>query len=60
MTDVCGNCKFFNEYKKFVNGNYKCIYHNFTTNPYDYGCYKIQFNKVDKYIKQKYETFKEI
>ena len=50
MEDICGNCKFFNEYKKFVNGNYKCMYHNFTTNPYDYGCYKIQDNKIKEII----------
>lgn len=46
MIDICGNCKFFNEHKQMVNGDYKCNYHGLTTNPYNYGCYKIQFNKV--------------
>lgn len=46
MTDICGNCKFFNEHKQMVNGDYECSYHHFTTNPYNYGCYKIQFNKL--------------
>lgn len=46
MIDICGNCKFFNEHKKMVNNSYLCDYHNFTTNPYNYGCYKIQFNKL--------------
>ena len=43
--DICGNCEFFNEYKKFVNDNYECKYHNLTVKPEQMGCYKIQFSK---------------
>ena len=46
MLDICKNCKFFNEYKQFVNGSYLCDYHKFTVNPNDYGCYKIQYNRI--------------
>ena len=48
MTDICGNCKYFDEHKQFVNGSYLCKYHHLTVNPYNYGCYKIQFSKVDE------------
>jgi hypothetical protein len=44
-TDICGNCKFFNEYKKMVNGSYICNFHGLTTEPSNRGCYQIQFNK---------------
>ena len=37
--DICGNCEFFNEYKKFVNDNYECKYHNLTVKPEQMGCY---------------------
>lgn len=45
-TDICGNCKFFNEHKQMVNGMFMCQYHYFTTSPEHRGCYKIQFNNV--------------
>ena len=45
ITDLCGNCKFFNENKQMVNGSYVCDYHKLTTLPTNLGCYKIQFNK---------------
>jgi len=45
--DICENCKFFNHMKKMVNGSYICEYHNFTVNPKDMGCYKIQTNKIN-------------
>lgn len=45
--DICENCKFFNHIKKMVNGSYICEYHNFTVNPKDMGCYKIQTNKIN-------------
>lgn len=44
-TDLCGNCKFFNEHKKMVNGSYICNYHGLTTNPTNMGCYQIQKSK---------------
>jgi hypothetical protein len=44
-TDICVNCKFFNEHKKMVNDSYLCNYHLFTVKPYQMGCYKIQNNK---------------
>ena len=44
-TDLCGNCKFFNELKQMVNGSYICNFHQYTVNPLSMGCYKIQFNK---------------
>ena len=45
-TDICGNCNFFNEHKKMVNGSYICNYHGLTTNPTNMGCYKIQKTKI--------------
>lgn len=45
MIDICGNCKFFNESEQMVNGSYLCKYHGYTTDPLDYGCYQIQYNK---------------
>ena len=45
-TDICGNCNFFNEHKKMVNGSYICNYHGLTANPTNMGCYKIQKNKI--------------
>lgn len=50
MTNIdncCGNCKLFDELKKMVNGSCMCKYHHFTTRPETYGCYKIQFNKIE-------------
>lgn len=44
-TDICGNCKFFNEYRKMVNEFYICNFHGLTTEPLSKGCYLIQFNK---------------
>jgi hypothetical protein len=44
-TDICGNCKLFNEHKQMVNGSYICNFHWLTTEPLNRGCYKIQFNK---------------
>ncbi len=49
-TDICGNCNFFNEHKKMVNGSYICNYHGLTTNPTNMGCYKIQKTKNGKNI----------
>ena len=44
-TDICGNCKYFNERREMVNGSYICDFHTLTTKPLNRGCYKIQFNK---------------
>ena len=44
-TDICGNCKLFNDHKKMVNGSYICNFHGLTTKPLNKGCYLIQFNK---------------
>ena len=48
MTDTCGNCKFFNEHIKMVNGSYICNFQSHTTRPENMGCYKIQFSRIDK------------
>ena len=50
-TDLCGNCKFFNEHKRMVNGSYLCDFQKYTVNPLNYGCYKIQFSSNRKLIK---------
>lgn len=44
-TDICGNCKYFNERREMVNGSYICDFHTLTTKPLNMGCYQIQFNK---------------
>lgn len=46
MKELCGNCKFFNQNKKMVNGSYFCNFHEYTTNPNELGCYKIQFSYI--------------
>ena len=45
-TNICGNCKFFNELKQMVNGSYICDFHTLTTKPLNMGCYKIQFSNI--------------
>lgn len=42
MKDTCGNCKFFDENKKFVNNSHSCNFHGLTTKPEYIGCYLIQ------------------
>lgn len=44
MNNTCGNCKFFNEHRKMINGSYICDFHNFTIKPDELCCYKIQFS----------------
>lgn len=46
MKEICGNCKFFNQYKKMVNNSYLCNFHEYTTKPDNRGCYKIQFSYI--------------
>ena len=48
MNNTCGNCKFFNEHRKMINGSYICNFHLYTIKPEEKGCYKIQFSKKDK------------
>ena len=44
-TNICGNCKLFNDHKKMVNESYICNFHGLTTEPSNRGCYLIQLNK---------------
>ena len=47
-TDICGNCKFFDESKMMVNGSYICNFHGYTINASNMGCYQIQKSKKYK------------
>lgn len=46
MQNTCGNCKFFDGNKKYVNESYPCTYHGLTTKPENMGCYNIQNFKI--------------
>ena len=48
MNNTCGNCNFFNGHQQMVNSSYICNFHQYTVNPENMGCYKIQFSKKDK------------
>lgn len=48
MDNLCGNCKYFDEHKKFVNESYLCSYLYITVKPLNYGCYNIQNSKLKK------------
>lgn len=46
MEQNCGNCKFFNQYRKMINDSYFCDFQEYTTKPENLGCYKIQFSYI--------------
>ena len=46
MDNTCGNCKFFDKNKKYVNDCHPCNFHHLTVKSENMGCYKIQFSKI--------------